>query len=694
MKQAFSPASSVVSRSCGRQPLLWAALAYAAGLVIGLYAWRPALWWMVAFAGFSVSAIYFLRRRAGVAFSLGLAAIFVTGALAIQIAHSGGTCGNNIVQFGNDEVLVTAHVIAEGNLRNDGTGGLRQRLDVESEQVTTGDRTVKARCGVRVSIYQKESTSGQRAVPMALFGYGERLRFPAKLFAPRNFGNPGAFDYREYLAEHGITALASTKAENIEVLPGFVGNRAELWRSRIHRSIIEKVHQLWPQDAGLMDAMVIGEDAFIDRSTRVDFQRSGTYHVLVVSGMNVTILAMVTFWTLRRLRLGELAASVGTMALTVSYAMLTNVGPPIWRATLMLIVYLLARWLYREKSMLNAIGAAALGLMVTDPRVLFGASFELTFLCVWLVAAVGIPLLERTLEPVRRGLRYLDSTSYDYALAPRIVQLRLDLRMVAGRLGAFFFRGRRVPLPLLGAVIRVIIGVFELVIISLVMQVGLALPMAYYFHRATVVALPANMVVVPLTQVLMPSAVLALALGYISLLLAKIPALIAGAALEGIAGTVHRLGGLQIADARVPTPGIVVVIMASACLALAMILIRRRTMLAVLGLAALALSAFWICAGPARPEVQAGALEVTTIDVGQGDSILLVSPQGQTLLVDAGGCRAGRIQNWILAKMWFRHIYGREDFGSSMQWQSPTHIRITWVGWRRWWRTFVRGNSG
>src|SRR5205823_4297412 len=71
--------------------------------------------------------------------------------------------------------------------------------------------------------------------------------------------------------------------------------------------------------------------------------------------------------------------------------------------------------------------------------------------------------------------------------------------------------------------------------------------------------------------------------------------------------------------------------------ALAMLLIRRRAILAGLGLAALALSAFWICAGPARPEVQAGALEVTTIDVGQGDSILLVSPQGQTLLVDAGG---------------------------------------------------------
>src|SRR5436190_1435769 len=244
----------------------------------------------------------------------------------------------------------------------------------------------------------------------------------------------------------------------------------------------------------------------------------------------------------------------------------------------MLVVYLCARWLYREKSMLNAIGAAALALMVADPRVLFGASFELTFLCVWLVAAVGIPLLERTLEPIRRGLRYLDSVGYDYALAPKIVQFRLELRMIAGRIGNFL--GRRIPLPLLALAARVIIGTCELLAISLVMQVGLALPMAYYFHRATVVALPANMLVVPLTEVLMPSAVLALVLGYVSLLLAKIPALVAGAALEGIAGTVHWLGGLRIADARVPTPGMAVIVLAASTLALAMLLIRRRWILA------------------------------------------------------------------------------------------------------------------
>src|SRR5207245_8906257 len=144
-------------------------------------------------------------------------------------------------------------------------GVLEYCVEFETDESTAGDQQAKGQFEVRVSIYQKESKNSKEAAAMRLFGYGERLRFPAKLVAPRDFGNPGAFDYREYLAEHGIAALASTKAENIEALPGFVGSRPEFWRSRVHRSVIKKVHAVWPRDTGLMDAMVIGEDAFIDR---------------------------------------------------------------------------------------------------------------------------------------------------------------------------------------------------------------------------------------------------------------------------------------------------------------------------------------------------------------------------------------------------------------------------------------------
>jgi hypothetical protein len=94
---------------------------------------------------------------------------------------------------------------------------------------------------------------------MRLFRYGERVRFPGKLRAPRNFRNPGVFDYRGYLGDHGIVVLASTKIAKVEILPGFVGHRVEQLREDVHRSIVRKIHALWTaDDAALMDAAVVG----------------------------------------------------------------------------------------------------------------------------------------------------------------------------------------------------------------------------------------------------------------------------------------------------------------------------------------------------------------------------------------------------------------------------------------------------
>ena len=234
--------------------------------------------------------------------------------------------------------------------------------------------------------------------------------------------------------------------------------------------------------------MVIGEESFIDRDTRTDFQRSGTYHVLVVSGMNVTILAFVTFWTLRRLRLGDIPATLLTVAFCVAYALITEVGAPVWRATLMCAIYLCTRLLYRDRAMVNAVGAAALGLLVFDPRQLFTASFQMTFVCVLIVAAIGIPILQRTSQLQKQALANWDSNDYAALLPPRIAQLRVDLQFIAARLAHFV--GEKWSARLVRGAARFCLAAWELIFISFVMQMGLALPMAYYFHRATSIGLP------------------------------------------------------------------------------------------------------------------------------------------------------------------------------------------------------------
>jgi competence protein ComEC len=630
-----------------REPMLWAAVAYALGIIAGVYLWRPALWWVLAGLAFAGAASYFASRRSKFGWLLALSAFLLAGAVHVQLRHSAIRLDTSVTPYAHGEPLeLTGHIVRDGRVQSSGQTEFRQSLDVESEEIRTDSgSTLPIRSRIRLNVYsQKESdesfTEGAGAAngdaPTHVFRYGERIRLLAKLRRPRNFRNPGAFDYRGYLADQGIAAVGSAKSSDVQLLPGFSGNTFAFWRSRLHQAVIRKVHELWPaREAALIDAMVIGEEAFIDRDTRVDFQRSGTYHVLVVSGMNVSILAFVVFWTLRRLRMSELLATLLTVGSCVAYAVITEVGAPVWRATLMCAVYLGTRLLYRDRAMLNALGAAALALLVFDPRQLLTASFQMTFVCVLIVAGIGIPVLQRSSRPYKLALKNWNSPGYATYLPPRVAQFRLDIQMISDRLARFI--GKHWSRRLMQSLTLFFLRAWELLFISALMQMGLALPMAYYFHRATTIGVPANILVVPLTQLMMPAAITSLLVGSISPALAKVPALLTTLAIDGIVGGVHGLGRLRLADLRVPMPSTAMIAFAAATLILALFAVRRRAALVALGLSGILASSLALAFIAASPRVRPGVLELTSIDVGEGDSELLITPDGRTLLIDAGG---------------------------------------------------------
>ena len=506
-----------------RAPMLWAAIAYSSGIVSGVYQWRPVLWWVVAVAAFVAAAIYFARRRSTLGWALALGALFLAGALHIQVRTASPRLDTSINRYADHQKIeIIAHVTRDGRLQQGGFNEIKQTVDVETESIetTTGREVIHS--GIRLSIYSRNSkdgsandgdpndvpekeSNGPHSANNPVLHFGDRIRVSTVLRLPRNFRNPGAFDYQQYLADRGIAALGSAKLENVKRVPGFSGSRIGAWRSRLHRGVVARIHELWlPRDAALIDAMVIGEEAFIDRDTRVDFQRSGTYHVLVVSGMNVSILAFVVFWTLRRLRVADIPATLLTIAFCVAYAFTTEVGAPVWRATLMCAIYLSTRLLYRDRAMVNALGAAGLGLLVFDPRQLFTASFQMTFLCVLIVAAIAIPILQRSSQLYKQALANWDSNDYAALLPPRVAQFRVELQFIAARVRRFV--GEEWSRSLVRGTAALFLAAWELLFVSAVMQIGLALPMAYYFHRATTVGLPSNLVAVPLTQLMMPAA--------------------------------------------------------------------------------------------------------------------------------------------------------------------------------------------
>jgi competence protein ComEC len=164
----------------------------------------------------------------------------------------------------------------------------------------------------------------------------------------------------------------------------------------------------------------------------------------------------------------------------------------------------------------------------------------------------------------------------------------------------------------------------------------MVLPMALYFHRAAVFALPANMVVVPVIAVLAPLAVATFAASLLSPWLALLPVGATALLLHAIRWAIAALSGLATADVRVPGPVWWIGTLAIAAWLGCCWAVRRARWGAWAAVAALPLIAAMVL-WPEPPRRAPGILEVTALDVGQGDSLLVTGPGGTTMLVDAGG---------------------------------------------------------
>jgi len=632
-----------------RAPLALAAIAFACGIWLTGYLQRSPMLWGCAAAALALCAVAAVTARCLRAAQVSaLLALACAGAFA-RVATPAPGVAVPPPEFLSGEVNIVAHVTNDGALL--AGGGPRERFDLETEVIELNGIQFAQSVGIRATAFSRETeedAEGNEVPRLPHLAYGDRIRLTAKLHLPRNFRNPGAFDYEGYLRSHGISTLASVKADSIEALPGAAGSRLGFWRSRMRSSILEHIRdrRLWTQDdAAIFSSMIVGDDSLLLRDVREEFQQTGVYHLLVVSGMNVALLAFAVFWLARRLRLPDWAASLVTIALSVFYAYIAGMGVPITRAVLMLSLFLVARLLYRDRSGMNATGFAALAVLVLFPAALFDAGFQLTFLALLAITGISLQVLERTTTPYRQALRHLDSTSYDLSLEPRLAQFRLDLRLVTGRVAQIFSAkifgtrsfGLKLARPIVISPITAVIALYELVVVSAITQAVLVLPMRAYFHRAAILGLPANVLVLPLAGIMLNAGVAAIALSYIFLPFARLAALMAAAALHWTLACLHALSHLHIAQWRMSDPAPFLLAVATAGILLALVTVRRRRAMAFACVALLFLSSVIAAVHHSTPRIEQEKLEITAIDVGQGDSLLLVSPEGHTMLIDGGG---------------------------------------------------------
>lgn len=463
--------------------------------------------------------------------------------------------------------------------------------------------------------------------------YGQRVAIEARFRMPHNFQNPGAFDYAAYLARLDIfwTALVPSKG-SVRVLPGECGSK---WLGPVfalRTEAVDRIDALYPDNdyaAAMLQAVLIGESSNLERVWTEDFRRSGTYHALVISGIHVSVLASVLLALLHFLPISKNKSLALTSILAWIYALVSGFTVPVVRAAAGFTLYLIARIFFRRVRPLNLLSGIAIAYLAWDPLQLFEASFQLSFLSVAAIGAFASPLLEKHLTPFSRAMRDVNTLSIDPHLPPRATQARVELRLVAETVALWArvpTRFASIALALCG---RLWFFALELGAVSLCVQIGLALPMAEYFHRISFTGLSANLLIVPLMNLLVPVGFLALFTGW------HWTAQLAGVLLRWSAG-VASWHATREPEWRVPDPpGWLGVAFMLALLGAALLVRRER--LRWPALAGIAAMLALLVASPWAIASEPGLLELTVIDVGQGDSLLLVFPQGGTMLIDGGG---------------------------------------------------------
>lgn len=569
-----------------RRPAVYVLSGLGAGLVASAVLKPPLVPVVVLTAVVSAFTIYLYFRRSR--FSVHAAVLALAFAGCLYYAACSRYIGNKDASFLLDSYRPTwatvEGVIANDPEQRDG----RTLFDLRDESVTPEDgELIEVTGKTRVTIYDN--------LPLR---YGDRLRLTGSLARPKPPIYETGFDYARYLRSRGVTtAFTVSSGKFVSVEGRAATNPMYDFSYAVRRYAADSLDRYVSGEEGrLVKGMMLGTRGEIDPEIVSEFTDAGVVHILAISGQNVSLIAFVLFLLLSGANLSRRASAVAVAAFLPLYTIMTGLDPPVIRATVMALLVLGTVFIDRDVDLINVLAASAVLLLVYNPLLIGDASFQLSYAATFAIALFYKP----------------------------------------------FFRWFGFLPPLLR----------ETAAATLAAQIGVLPLQLHLFYRLSPVALVSNLLIVPASSLAIIFGLIALATGVIHPVLGEIYGASAWFVSKGIIVTAGvcadgleplgrvwpdlarwrpfvEYGNLQFWVGRPPLPALLSIVAAILYFAFRSPRWRRVTLVAFLIMVAATVAGEVI--RPAR-----APLRVTFLDVGNGDAAFIETPDGQSILVNAG----------------------------------------------------------
>ncbi len=604
------------------------------------------------------------RKRTALCLIVGVAAVSLTGlltAIASRDAFSMSDLRRHISRPSfplNEPVSFEGCVVKEGESRGqDVVATVRVLAFLQKGQWTV--------CSGKGILRVAEPDRSRQDSHEFRLKRGDRVRGWATWNLPRNYQNPGSADSAGLLMRRGVFLIGRIKSSRLlETIPGGCTDPwirvANTVGARV-RDSLEPIRNLEKgQPAAILASLTIGDYSGLDNATREVFQNSGTFHVLVISGLHVAWIAALLLQFFKLICLPERVRYLLAFLAILLYTCVVGFQASITRCLWMFLLYLIGRAIFRRADSVNILLGSAVILLLAQPNWLFEAGFQLSFISVLAIAMTSAPAIKVYFEPICRPLLFAGKPDRLF-LQPgwayrsgRALRFKCEL-WIEERTDSFTPVLSRILFLICRAFAGAALAIGSLFLTSLAVQIWLQPLLACYFNRMSWISPFSNLVIVPFSS-------LVLGAGIAGAFTAKLPFL--GPALVHLAGWLashllsctSRMTSLPGAWQRCPTPAPGWILAGIVLLFAWSFFEWRRFWIPCTGIVAL-LACLSFGSVPVfgrlleelrhatrKPDEQcwkkdASILSITALDVGEGDSAVIRFPDMRVWLVDAGGLR-------------------------------------------------------